>query len=279
MAKASLLTVLAMLAFAGNSILCRLALRDEAIDPLGFTAIRMISGAIMLVALYAVKNGPPKLRRHGSWASALMLFVYAIAFSFAYVFLDAGSGALILFGFVQATMLVASLKFGDRPGILEWAGWFLACVGLVWLLLPGAQTPSLPGVILMATAGIAWGLYSLRGQQETNPLGATTTNFTYCVIFAGGALILANPDALSVRGTLLATVSGAITSGLGYVLWYAALNYLSTLQAALVQLSVPVVTALGGIVLLAEPLSLRLVVASMLVLGGILLALQNKAPG
>jgi drug/metabolite transporter (DMT)-like permease len=271
------LTSLAMLAFAGNSILCRLALKQDAIDPASFTAVRLASGAFALIVIAGAVRRTGPARSGGSWTSALMLFLYAACFSFAYVSLDAASGALILFGFVQATMIAVALVSGDRPGLFEWGGWLLAAGGLTALLLPGAAAPSAAGAALMAVAGIAWGLYSIRGQREPDALLATSGNFTRSLLFIGLlALSIPGHARWSARGVALAVISGGVTSGLGYVLWYAALNYLTSMRAALVQLSVPVIAAAGGVLLLAESLSLRLVLCGALIVGGICLALTGK---
>lgn len=208
-----------------------------------------------------------------------MLFLYAFCFSYAYVSLSAGVGALILFGFVQATMITVGVWSGDRPGIAEWLGWSVACAGLVWLLLPGVEAPAPVGASTMAVAGIAWGIYSVRGRAETDALASTASNFilSLTMVLAVLAVTFSGAD-LSGRGVLLAILSGALTSGIGYVIWYAALNYLGTMQAALVQLSVPAIATVGGVLLLAESMSLRLLVSSALVLGGIGLALVRKSP-
>jgi drug/metabolite transporter (DMT)-like permease len=270
-----------MLAFAGNSIICRLALKAQAIDPASFTAVRLASGAFALALIVAVARRGTRRRTAGGWFSALALFLYAAFFSWAYVSLDAASGALILFGFVQVTMIGAALLAGDRPGGFEWSGWLLAAAGLALLLLPGVEAPSSAGAALMALAGVAWGVYSLRGRREAEPLLATSGNFSRSLLFvaalAAAALLAIDGTHWSVAGLLLAVLSGALTSGLGYVLWYAALNYLSSMQAALVQLSVPAIAAAGGVLLLAEPLSLRLVACGSLILGGICLALVQKS--
>lgn len=267
-----------MLAFAGNSIICRLALKQQTIDPASFTAVRLVSGALALVLLAGIVGRGSKVRSGGSWMSALMLFLYAICFSYAYLSLDAASGALILFGFVQATMIAAALVTGDRPGLFEWSGWLLAAAGLSILLLPGARAPSPAGAALMAFAGIAWGIYSIRGRHENDAMLATTGNFLRSVLFVVVlASIVFRKTQLSGTGLLLASVSGALTSGVGYVLWYAALNHLTSMQAALVQLSVPAIAAAGGVLLLAESLSMRLVGCGIMILGGICLALTRKA--
>jgi drug/metabolite transporter (DMT)-like permease len=218
------------------------------------------------------------IREHGGWISAFVLFLYAICFSYAYISLSAGAGALILFGFVQGTMIAMALWAGDRPSFAEWLGWLLAFGGLVWLLLPGIEAPPAAGAILMALAGIAWGVYSIRGRDETNPLVSTCSNFVYSIVLVVILSTITYRGAeLSNRGIMLAVISGAITSGVGYVIWYAALNYLRAMQAALVQLSVPAIAALGGVVLLAEPISFRLFISGALILGGISLALVQKS--
>jgi drug/metabolite transporter (DMT)-like permease len=267
-----------MLAFAGNSIICRLALRDGAIDPATFTSIRLLAGAITLFLIFAVTRRKISFRSNGSWLSAFMLFLYAVAFSFAYISLSAGAGALILFAFVQATMIAMGLWSGDRPSATEWFGWLLAFSGVIWLVLPGVEAPPASGALLMALSGIAWGVYSIRGRQESDALGATTANFSLSLVFVIALLAatLANA-AVSRHGVMLAVISGALTSGIGYVIWYAALDYLSAMRAAMVQLSVPAIAAAGGVVLLAEPVSMRLLVSSGLVLGGISLAVIRKS--
>ncbi len=271
-------TSITMLAFAGNSILCRMALMDGAIDPASFTSVRLFSGAVALLLIVRFTSKDTSIRDHGGWASALMLFGYAICFSYAYIHLSAGSGALILFGFVQGTMIALALWAGDRPQAAEWLGWLIAFGGLVWLLLPGIEAPPAAGATLMALAGIAWGVYSIRGRDESNPLVSTCSNFVYSIAFVALLTAVTFIDAdITQRGVVLAVISGAITSGVGYVIWYAALNYLSSMQAALVQLSVPAIAAAGGVILLAEPISVRLITAGALILGGISLALVRKS--
>jgi drug/metabolite transporter (DMT)-like permease len=276
-ARPVIYTSVAMLAFAGNSIICRLALRDGAIDPATFTSVRLLAGAITLLLVFAITRRDTSLRSQGSWLSALVLFLYAIAFSYAYISLSAGAGALILFAFVQATMIALALWSGDRPGTTEWLGWLLAFAGVIWLVLPGVEAPPAGGALLMALSGIAWGVYSIRGRKESDALGSTTSNFLLSVVFVMALALATFAEAqISLRGVALAVVSGALTSGIGYVIWYAALDYLSAMQAALVQLSVPAIAALGGVLLLAEPVSMRLLVSSALVLGGISMALIHK---
>lgn len=262
-------TSIAMLAFAGNSILCRMALRDGAIDPASFTSVRLLSGALALLLIVRLTSKDSSVREHGNWTSAFVLFIYAACFSYAYISLSAGAGALILFGFVQGTMIAMALWSGDRPNVSEWLGWLLAFGGLVWLLIPGIEAPATVGATLMALAGIAWGVYSIRGRKQTNALLSTCSNFVYSITFVIilTAITISSAD-VTGRGILLAVISGAITSGVGYVIWYAALNYLRTMQAALVQLSVPAIAAAGGVILLAEPVSLRLLTSGALILGG-----------
>lgn len=275
--RAVFLTGVAMLAFAGNSILCRLALRDGAIDPASFTSIRLVSGAVTLMIIFWITRRGDTPRAHGSWLSACVLFFYAICFSYAYITLSAGAGALILFGFVQGTMIAIGIWSGDRPTTPEWLGWSLAFAGLVWLVLPGVEAPPWSGASLMAVAGIAWGVYSIRGRTESDALASTASNFMLTIpMVAVLTLVTFTGADISTHGIILAVVSGAITSGIGYVIWYAALEYLSAIQAALVQLSVPAIATAGGVLLLLEPLSLRLLIASALVLGGISIALSYK---
>lgn len=276
--RGTLLTIAALIAFAANSILCRMALQDSTIDAASFSGIRVMAGAATLMLLLALQSKAGQARRSGSWPSAVMLSLYVICFSYAYIELSAGTGALILFGLVQATMVVAALVAGDKPSGIEVLGWLLAIGGMAYLLLPGAEAPSVMGSLLMALAGIAWGVYSIRGAKESAPLAATASNFARSCVFIPILFVLAAQSLqISPRGVWLAIASGAITSGIGYVIWYAALRYLKTLQAALVQLSVPALAAGGGVILLGEVLSLRLVISTTLILGGIFLALLSHS--
>ena len=278
-----LLTTLAMIAFASNSLLNRLALGQKAIDPTSYTTIRLTSGALMLFLLAARpsrqnKNGQATLR--GSGLSAALLFLYAITFSFAYLSLSAGTGALILFGTVQVTMLLVALRRGEHPQVMEWLGLFLALGGLVYLVFPGLAAPSLLGSALMLLSGIAWGFYSIRGRGSQNPLADTAGNFLYAVPMVTVILLLAFRNIqISTNGILLATLSGALASGVGYVIWYSALRGLSTTRAAIVQLSVPVIAAWGGVLLLDETISTRLLIAGVLILGGIGLSVFTREKG
>ena len=272
-----LLTTLTMIAFASNSLLNRLALGQKTIDPTSYTTVRLASGAIMLFSIASLsrKNGQGSLR--GSWTSAAFLFLYALCFSFAYLSLSAGTGALILFGSVQVTMLLVALLRGERPYWLEWIGVGLALGGLVYLVFPGLAAPSLLGSALMMMAGIAWGFYSIRGRGSQNPLADTAGNFVYAVPLVLLTRLLTFSDIhLSANGMLLAALSGALASGVGYMIWYAALRGLTTTRAAIVQLSVPVIAAWGGVLLLAETVSTRLLLAGVLILGGIALSVLSR---
>ena len=274
---AGVLTALALLAFAGNSLLCRLALRSGASDPGSFTLFRLLSGAFVLSALVRLRRGPEP--DPPAWPAALALAAYAIPFSFAYVSLPASTGALLLFGAVQVTMLAGSLRGGERPHPRQGLGAAIALGGLLYLLLPGLSAPPLTGAALMLVAGVAWGVYSILGRGTTDPLAATATNFQRAVPLA---FFAAAPTLTTARltspGVLLALTSGAIASGLGYVIWYAALPRISRLTASLVQLAVPVLTAFAGVLLLGESLTPHLLLAGSLVLGGIALGVIVVPP-
>ena len=277
--RAVTLTALALCAFAGNSVLCRLALREGAIDPWSFTALRLVSGALLLAPLL--------LRRRGNlpaWrpAGGLALAAYAAAFSLAYVSLPAGTGALLLFGSVQLTMFAAALRRGERMSPLGAAGVVAAAGGVVVLVLPGVRAPDPAGAALMATAGVAWGAYSLLGRGNRAPVLATAQNFVVAAPLAATAAAAAaagfGPEASwSLRGAALAVASGTLTSGLGYVVWYAALPGLSATRAAVVQLAVPALAAAGGAVALGERPDERLLLAGALTIGGIATALAAPA--
>jgi len=281
------LTLLALVAFAANSILCRLALGSELIDPISYTIVRLVSGALVLAALSRTWRG--------SWRAAFFLFLYAAPFSLAYVALTAGTGALISFSAVQMTMVGASIVSGRHPRPLEWLGLGLAMTGLYLLVRPGLAAPSPIGALMMAMAGASWGFYSLIGRRSTDPLMETAGNFARASLLAillGAVVLAAQHQGLlrtlpvgvatavmvhwSPAGLLLATISGAVTSALGYVIWYAALRGLAATRAALVQASVPVLVAIGGILLLGEPATLRLAVAGGMILAGIVLTLPGK---
>lgn len=270
-----LLTCLAMLAFAGNSLLCRLALRETEIDAASFTAIRLLSGALVLWLLLRLRQARQPIA--GNWPGALALFTYAAAFSFAYLQLDTGTGALLLFGAVQLSMLLWGLLRGERLAPLAVLGTGVASVGLLVLLLPGASAPSLSAALLMLLAGIAWGAYSLLGRGQGDPLAMTAGNFLRASPPAMLlALVLLPQLQWDMPGLCYALLSGAVTSGVGYAIWYSALPGLRASQAATVQLSVPILAALGGNLLLSEALSLRLLISAVAVLGGIALVLGSR---
>jgi drug/metabolite transporter (DMT)-like permease len=272
------LTGLALASFASNSLLARAALRGQLVDPATFTLVRLASGALAL-GLLACRGGRfAPVWRSGSTTAASALFAYALAFSLAYLRLDAGTGALVLFGAVQVTMIGWGMATGHRPSALQWIGLLVSLAGLVLLAAPGLQAPDRTGTALMALAGVAWGVYSLRGIGGTDPIAANASNFLRAVPLAIlAAVALSAQRHPSARGLLLAVVSGAVTSGLGYAAWYAALPGLTPLRAAVLQLAVPVLAALGGIALLGETMTLRLAVAGVVVLGGIALAVLASA--
>jgi drug/metabolite transporter (DMT)-like permease len=266
-----------MIAFAGNSLLCRAALKDTAIDAASFTAIRLASGALMLWALVSLRAGAQAGR--GNWTSALALAAYAVGFSFAYESLSAATGALLLFVAVQATMIGYGVSTGERLRKVQLAGLLLALGGLGGLLLPGLSAPSLSASLLMLSAGLAWGVYSLRAKGMGDPLCVTAGNFLRAAPIAAAAGFAAiDNQSIDGAGFWYAIASGAFASGIGYAVWYAALPALKATQAASVQLSVPVIAALGGILFLGESLSVRLALASAAVLGGIALAIREKRP-
>ncbi len=304
-----ILTLAAMIAFASNSLLCRAALKQTTIDPASFTFVRIFSGAVVLWLIVQTRRklivdrtAPPLIdssssglpatpkpseggslvTRHsslesGNWPSAIALFVYAAGFSFAYVGLSAGTGALLLFGAVQTTMILWGFRKGEQLDATEVAGIAIALIGLVILVFPGISAPPLVESIFMLGAGAAWGVYSLRGRTATNAAAATAGNFLRAVPFALLINLIMLPKMrFDSLGVIYAAISGAITSGLGYVIWYAALSGLKAASAATVQLSVPVLAATGGILLLHEPITLRYVIASIAVLGGILLVFVEK---
>jgi drug/metabolite transporter (DMT)-like permease len=272
-------TIFALLAFAANSVLCRLALGDNAIDASSFTIIRLLSGIIILILVLQLTRKPNEIKpkSKGSWLAAGMLFIYAIAFSFGYISLDTGTGALILFGAVQITMIMASVISGNKLHFTEWGGLIIAFSGFVYLIVPSLVTPSFKGFILMAVSGIAWGLYTLAGRTSKNPLSDTAYNFMRTSPFILILIIFGLNDAhITPMGILLAVLSGAVASGIGYFVWYIALRGLSVTQAAVVQLFVPVIAAAGGIVFANELITLRLVESSALVLGGILTVILGR---
>lgn len=269
------LTSLAMIAFAGNSLLCRAALKHTGIDAASFTTFRLFSGAVMLWLVSQMRRGTNIVG--GNWLSAFALFGYAAGFSFAYVSLPAATGALLLFGAVQATMIGRGVWAGERLTGLQLVGLMLACAGLVGLLLPGLSAPPLYGSTLMLGAGAAWGVYSLRGKGSGDPTKVTAGNFLRAVLIAAAlSVLMLKHISLDETGLFCAVLSGALASGIGYAIWYTALPALKATNAATVQLSVPVIAALGGFVFLGEPMTLRLVLASAAILGGIGMVIVEK---
>lgn len=270
-----LMVAAAMLAFAGNSVLCRLALRDGGIDPASFTTLRLVSGAVVLWLIVRLRGGP---RSGGDMLSAFALFAYAAGFSFAYMTLPTGTGALLLFGAVQATMIGRGLMAGERLAGLQWCGLALALGGLAGLLLPGVSAPPASGALLMVVAGIAWGAYSLRGRGPGDATAKTAGNFMRAVPFALAlSLFLLRDARLDAVGIACAVASGALTSGVGYAIWYTALPHLRAASAATVQLSVPAIAAIAGIALLGEPPTWRLLFATLAILGGIALVVRMQS--
>ncbi len=270
------LTTIAMFAFAANSVLCRFALADGDADAGTFTIIRLTSGAVVLVVICLVRSGAPGVRS-GTWSSAAALAVYALGFSIAYRQLESGMGALILFAAVQATMIGWGIWRGERPRLRAWSGMVIAATGTAWLLLPGASAPAPMGAALMASAGIGWGIYSVRGKGATDPIAATAGNFVRASVLVLPIAIWFIAHLPTTTGWLAATTSGAITSGIGYVIWYAALPHLRATSASIVQLTVPAITAIAGVMLLHELLTPRLVLASIGILGGVLLVLLSPS--
>lgn len=267
------LTTLTLIAFAANSLLCRMALKETAIDAATFTSVRLLSGAVMLWLLMRWQKTHPL--QHGNWRSALALFLYAVALSFAYRSMNTGAGALVLFGAVQATMLVAGYLAGERMTTIQILGFFAAMVGLVMLVSPGVEAPSLLDSLLMLVSGIAWGVYSMLGRGLSNHAAATAGNFLRAAPYTLALSLLALPWLqLDARGVLLAALSGAVTSALGYVLWYRVLQHIKAMTASTVQLAAPVLAAIAEVMLLGESFTRDLLIASVLILGGIWLVLR-----
>jgi len=269
------LTALAMIAFAGNSILARLALADASIGPWEFTAIRFMSGALILAII-----AKPAAYKMGGWASALALLLYGALFSFAYVGLEAGTGALILFAAVQITMIGGGLIVGERLSALQWMGTALAIAGLIYLLAPGITAPPLLAALMMMGAGIGWGLYSLRGRKAGDPTAQTAGNFMrvgiICLLISPLIFMLMPETNITRTGIIWALTSGILTSGLGYVIWYMALKDLTATRAGIAQLTVPVIAALGGMLFIAEPLTWQFLGAALVILGGVGVATMTR---
>ena len=275
--KILMYTIIALLAFASNSVLCRLALGENTIDAATFSAIRLLSGIVFLLIILKATTAGETAPSKGSWIASLMLFLYATTFSFAYISLDTGTGALILFGSVQITMILTGLFLGNKLYIIEWLGVLIAFFGFVYLIMPGLGAPSLQGFALMTVAGIAWGFYTLAGKGSGNPLSDTAYNFfrTLPLVVILIAVTFQHA-ALSQKGVVLAVLSGSIASGVGYTSWYMALKGLSGSQAAVVQLLVPVIAAIGGVLFANENFSLRLALSALMILGGILAVVLGK---
>lgn len=277
MASTKFLTAIAMIAFAANPLICRLALGHSLIDAASFTSARVMSGAVTLALIVL-----PRWRRRGrgpvDWRSVSTLFVYMVFFAFAYRTVSASTGTLLLFAAVQFTMFVAAMRNGERFTMLSWTGFSLAVIGLIYLVSPGVASPDPLGAVLMVVAGAAWGGYSLLGRSVADPLESTAMNFI-CSVPLALIVTLLFVDGLYITptGLILAAASGAIASGLGYAVWYAALKGLTASRAATVQLSVPTIAACGGIIFLAEPVTVRLILASVLTLGGIAIVLAQRS--
>lgn len=270
-------TALAMVAFAANSLFCRLALGHAVIDAASFTGIRLLSGALTLVVICLVQGKAGRQLLRMDFMAVPALFIYAAAFSLAYRDLTAGTGALLLFGAVQITMIGTALFRGERPAMAEWLGLLIALGGLSWLVAPGVTAPSPRGAALMVLAGAAWGIYSLRGRRAGDPLPTTASNFLWAVL-PGLLMPLLSPESshLTAAGIRWAVLSGALASGVGYAVWYTVLPALSAMRAATLQLTVPVLAALGGVAFLSETISTRLMLSSVLVLGGVALAVLGR---
>lgn len=272
-----LLTALALIAFAGNSVLCRMALKDVLIDAGTFTAIRLLTGTVALLVFVTLRGNKGQIWREGSWWGGGFLAVYMVGFSWAYLRLETGAGALVLFGAVQVTMVGFAVAKRERLSLMQVLGLFIALGGLAWLLVPGTKAPSLGAGALMALAGVAWGAYTLRGRGALDPLGETAGNFMKAsplalivVAWSWGAL------SWTYQGVLLAVISGVVTSAAGYAIWYEALRGLSSTRAAALQLLVPVLAAVGGLLFGAEVLTMRFLLSSVLVLGGIIFVIVGK---
>jgi drug/metabolite transporter (DMT)-like permease len=276
MTRIFLLVVLALFAFAGNSLLCRIALRDTDIDFSSFTSIRLLSGAFFLYGFIHFRYRKQAIQ--GNWSSAIALFAYAAGFSLSYLQLSAATGALLLFAAVQLTMISTALYRGERLRWLQTVGFILAIIGVLTLLLPGLSTPPLGAACIMIIAGIAWGIYSLRGQFSENPLLETSGNFLRAAALSiVMSLLLIHQFQLDGLGFFYAVISGAICSGVGYSIWYSVLPFIKASTAAALQLSVPIIASIGGVVFLGEVIDLRFVIAGILVLSGVALVVSQKS--
>ncbi|MFY8349700.1 DMT family transporter [Pseudoalteromonas sp. SSM20] len=274
-----LITVLSLIAFAGNSILCRIALGQGQIDAASFTSIRLLSGAITLFILYALFHKNKQTVSKGSWFGAVYLFTYAVTFSYAYISLETAIGALVLFSSVQFSMLAYTFLSGTKIYPIEWFGALIAFIGFSYLVLPDISSPSLIGFVLMVVSGMAWAGYTLVGKKSSNPLADTAFNFMRTIPFITLlSLMTLNSINASTTGILLAVIAGSVTSGIGYAIWYIALKHLTSVQAAVSQLSVPIIAGIGGFLFLSEPISERLAISGAIILIGILLVVLGKKP-
>lgn len=275
--KLIVLTTLALIAFAANTVLCRWALAEPSIDAASFTGVRLASGALTLYLIIMLNRTGRRSGARGSWRGSLMLFGYAITFSYAYLSLDTGTGALILFGSVQISIILVTLWQGTRLHAMEWLGLALAFGGFVYLVLPGVSTPSFTGFVLMALAGISWAFYTLNGRGSSAPLLDTTYNFIRTLPFMAIVMLFAFRDVhVATQGFVLAVFSGALASGVGYTIWYMVLRDISNTMAAVLQLLVPIIAALGGVVFVGEPITMRLSLAALFILGGFLLVILGR---
>jgi drug/metabolite transporter (DMT)-like permease len=275
--KIFILTSLALIAFAANSVLCRLALGNNVIDASSFTIIRLLAGAIVLFCIVLFSKGKTSTTSKGNLLSSFMLFLYAITFSFAYLSLDTGTGALILFGAVQITIIIHTLLSGNKLRPLEWLGVITSFLGFIYLISPGVSSPSIIGFVLMTIAGISWGIYTIKGQTSKNPLRDTTYNFIKTLPFITILYIATMTQSnYSTEGILLAIIAGGVTSGIGYTIWYMAIRGLSSIQSAVLQLLVPVIAAFSGVIFISEIITVRLTVSSILILGGVLIVTLYK---
>ncbi|MEM8795495.1 MAG: DMT family transporter [Pseudomonadota bacterium] len=276
--RTGLIAAVTMVAFAFNSVIARAALGQDLIDPASYTTIRMGSGALVLFAIVAFAKKERAREKAGSWYSGFLLFTYAIFLSFAYVGIDTGIGALVLFAGVQATMIGFGLYAGERPSAIAWIGNVIAIAGFVYLLSPGLSAPDPVAALLMFISGVAWGLYSVRGRGAADPVGATARNFVYCAPMTLIPLILfISSIDINPWGALLAALSGAVTSALGYILWYEALKGLTSTKAAVLQLTAPLIASFFGVILLSEPATLRLWLSAVLITGGVAMAVLARS--
>jgi drug/metabolite transporter (DMT)-like permease len=275
-----MITLLALFAFAANSLITRFALEKTTIDEASFIMFRVVSGALFLWLFLVIKKDK-KILQNGTWFAAFSLFIYAVSFTYGYGLIAAGTGALLLFGSVQITMTIAGYREGDRLNVIQLLGFALALGGLVILMLPGISAPSFMGAFLMCISGVAWSIYTLQGRGVNNPAAATTGNFIKAAPMALLLWLIVYVSAndiinLASDGVIYALISGIVTSGIGYIIWYSVLPELKATQAAIIQLSVPLFVTLAGAILLNESITLRIVIASFAILAGTFLVLAFK---